>query len=436
MKPSTIAMLVFVLLLAAACAKGPPEPQPEKANAIAEINRLGGKVEIDQTDPSKPAIRIELAGARGPQGGSGPTIGDAVLAQIAGLDGLRFLKLDNCEVTDAGLVHLKGVPQLQELSLKSNQISDAGLVNLKALRRLEKLSLATSRVGDVGLAHLKGLTQLREIYLYATLVTAGAAEEFCDALPEVKMSPRPHRRAFSPVDVAKMTFADPVVERRFRRIDAAARRLAQPGWYVKPYCDLAWSVSPSPYWAQWCRHDYLTRAGWSRRRGDRFPNHNISLFLHANREDPKVIRGLELMASWIPKAGWGANLSYKTRGGTARGGEFFNVCLFHDDYDVRWPAGQGHWAVALANSWYSGQGRYGDLLFDVQVSVHGNPGDWRGDGRTPRDPDVMRLLGSAEGFRRAALAELDQLEALAREQILSRKAIIGVSDYASPTSAL
>ena len=114
------------------------EPKTDEVKAIAEIEKLGGRVTRDEGSPGKPVIDVDLG---------------------------------NSQVTDAGLVHLKGLPQLQSLCLYGTQVTDAGLVHLKGLTRLQSLNLATPQVTDAGLVHLEGLTQLQSLVVGGTQVT-------------------------------------------------------------------------------------------------------------------------------------------------------------------------------------------------------------------------------------------------------------------------
>ena len=148
---------------------------------------------------------------------------------------LRSLNLTQTRITDAGLVNLRGMTELRNLNLLSNRIADAGLRNLRELRQLEKLNLATSEVSDAGLAHIEHLSQLQELNLYATRVTEEGVEKLKQALPNAEVIPRVRTDTYPLAQMAKMTFADSVVEEKFRRIDAVAQHVAQPGWHVRPY---------------------------------------------------------------------------------------------------------------------------------------------------------------------------------------------------------
>jgi len=121
------------------------EPNSEQAKAVAQIEKLGGKVEIDKKNPGDPAISVKLSFCQ---------LSDASLKDLAkclkGLTQLRRLDLSFSRVTDAGLVHVKGLTQLRALSLYRSVVTDAGLVHLKGLTQLQDLDLGETEITDAG----------------------------------------------------------------------------------------------------------------------------------------------------------------------------------------------------------------------------------------------------------------------------------------------
>jgi internalin A len=84
----TFSLLVLGLLLAPVLCWA-AEPNPDQAKAIAWIEKLGGKVTVDEKSPGKPVNSVNLR---------------------------------HTKVSDTELDHLRGLPQLQRLSL-GNMIS-------------------------------------------------------------------------------------------------------------------------------------------------------------------------------------------------------------------------------------------------------------------------------------------------------------------------
>ncbi len=122
MKRLVASMLVLDVLLAVVVCGCTAKVNPEQTKAIAEIERLGGKVTIDKGSPDKSVIEVNLS---------------------------------NTHVTDAGLEHLKALTQLQELNLFSTKVTDAGLEHLKGLTQLTMLVLFTPKVTDAGVRTLR-----------------------------------------------------------------------------------------------------------------------------------------------------------------------------------------------------------------------------------------------------------------------------------------
>ncbi len=353
-------------------------------------------------------------------------IDDAGLANVKDLTQLESLVLSSNRFTDVGLEHLQGLTNLRNLQLGSNRIAGDGLIHLKQLRKLQTLSVSSTEVNDVGLAHHEHLTRLAKLNIYATSVTEQAVAKLRQALPTVATSPRIWEDTYPRVNVKEIQFENAGVERKFRSFDSAANRVARMDWDIRPYRNVAFS-SESRYLALWCKYKFVSDPGWGRRRGlKRRANHSISLMAYGNRETPSRVRGIELMASWIPQKGWGAHIKYRTYGGNA--GEHFNMFLFHDEHDLSWPTGRGHWALELGNSYFTTSLRSGNLRYRVQVSVHGDPRTWVKKTDTPRDSDVAKFLKSKDAFHTEALAEIDKLEQLIGDQIASGEAIIGVMD--------
>ena len=114
-----------------------------KPGALAEIDKLGGKVTIDKKSPDKAVISVDL-------------------------------KLS--DVTDTGLENLKEFTKLQSLNLTGTKVSDAGLEHLKGLTQLQSLYLRETKVTDV--ERLKGLSQLQELNLWGTQVNDARLESW------------------------------------------------------------------------------------------------------------------------------------------------------------------------------------------------------------------------------------------------------------------
>ncbi|MHC4526296.1 MAG: HEAT repeat domain-containing protein [Planctomycetota bacterium] len=96
---------------------------------------------------------------------------DNGLAHLAGLTGLRLLRLDGASIHGDGLRHLTKLKRLESLGLGYTEISDEALKYVSQIGSLVYLSLATTPVTDKGLAHLGKLSALQTITLEHTSIT-------------------------------------------------------------------------------------------------------------------------------------------------------------------------------------------------------------------------------------------------------------------------
>jgi beta-lactamase regulating signal transducer with metallopeptidase domain/Leucine-rich repeat (LRR) protein len=153
-----------------------PKDGTEQAKATAEIEKLGGKVIVDEKNPAKPVIGVDLTGTK---------VTDAGLEHLKGLPKLQSLKLYRTKVTDEGLKHLKGLTNLQSLALEETGVTDEGLEHLQGLPKLQSLKLYRTKVTDEGLKHLKGLTNLQSLALEESGVTDEGLEHL-QGLPKLQ----------------------------------------------------------------------------------------------------------------------------------------------------------------------------------------------------------------------------------------------------------
>lgn len=132
------------------------EPNAENKKAVAAIEKLGGKVTIDEKDPEAPIIRVDLNSTQ---------TTDADLELLQGLTRLQYLDLGKTKITDAGLAHLKGLTDLISLNLGFNEkITDAGLEHLKGLTKLHSLFVQFTKVTKVGANDLKKTLPTLDIF--------------------------------------------------------------------------------------------------------------------------------------------------------------------------------------------------------------------------------------------------------------------------------
>ncbi len=204
MRAGRFLWLALALLVVPRPVWGTEDRPPDQAAALAEVERLKGKVETDAKAPGKPVVKVSLANTKAddkvlalvakawPQLQclelEGTNITDAGLDHLERLARLKKLSLINTVITDKGLAHLKGLTHLETLDLSATKITDQGLANLKGLANLRELNLGLTKITDAGLDHLKGLTQLRKLDLFLTKVTADRVRELQKDMPRAKIT--------------------------------------------------------------------------------------------------------------------------------------------------------------------------------------------------------------------------------------------------------
>lgn len=178
-----------------------------KDGVIAEVERLGGKVDLDETLPNKPIVKIDLHSTQVTDADLAfldqarkdlrelryldlrlTHIGDAGAANLKNLTSLQTLNLFRTQVGDKGLAYVKNLKQLQTLLIGGTKVTDAGLASLKRLTELKKLSLFQTQVTDAGIPHLKILSKLESLLISGTKITEEGTRELQRALPHLRFS--------------------------------------------------------------------------------------------------------------------------------------------------------------------------------------------------------------------------------------------------------
>jgi hypothetical protein len=162
----------------AACAQSKDPKEPE---AIAEIRKLGGKVELDEERPSHPAIKVDLRRTK---------VTDKDLERLEHLRHLQILYLNQTGIGDECLVHLTGLTDLHTLSIHGTKVTDKGMAAVKEMPRLKVLIICGDAITDKGLEQLETMTNLQEVYIYATTVTAEGANRLRKCLPKCHVEGR------------------------------------------------------------------------------------------------------------------------------------------------------------------------------------------------------------------------------------------------------
>ena len=142
MKRVIVPVLLLGLLAVFAKWSIAADSDADEAKAIAAVEKLGGKVLLDDESPNKPVIAIDLGKTK---------IADADLDLVKAFSQLETLNLDHTEIGDFGLERVKELTRLQVLGLWETKVTDAGLAHLEGLTKsfssLRRASLRTSSLG-------------------------------------------------------------------------------------------------------------------------------------------------------------------------------------------------------------------------------------------------------------------------------------------------
>jgi hypothetical protein len=108
--------------------------------AVAFIQKLGGKIERDEKAAGKPVVEVNLAET---------AVTDVGLKELAPLKNLHYLNVAVTQVSNAGLKELAPLTNLKELTLSYTRIDDAGFKELAPFTNLEELILAKTPVNGL-----------------------------------------------------------------------------------------------------------------------------------------------------------------------------------------------------------------------------------------------------------------------------------------------
>ncbi len=135
-----------------------PDTPARQQQAFDRIQSFHGKFEVDEQQPGKPVVRVDL----------------------------RYYEVSDDELANFAQV-LKAFPRLATLEFKSPKITDAGLVPLFKLSQLKNLTLENTALTDAGLAQLQVFTQLEKLNLKGTKVTDAGVTAIQQQLPQLKV---------------------------------------------------------------------------------------------------------------------------------------------------------------------------------------------------------------------------------------------------------
>jgi hypothetical protein len=93
-----------------------------------------------------------------------PSVTDAGIASLAGLENLRYLNLTNTSVTGTGFKDRADMVSLEQLKLKECPVTDESLAAIPRFPKLTLLHLGGTKVSDTGLMGLVGWHSLQQVF--------------------------------------------------------------------------------------------------------------------------------------------------------------------------------------------------------------------------------------------------------------------------------
>lgn len=207
------------------------------------------------------------------------------------------------------------------------------------------------------------------------------------------------------LDPQAVTFADPAVTEAFRKLDAAARKLARPDWVVRNAGTYS-SEDPNDQWGN--AGDYV---GWWSLRPvpdgaydpSPRPKHQIKLQVSARNG---AAGSFSLLADRDPEHGWGAWVWMSRTTGPLGPVDGFVFTVHHPEHLPRPDPGQNR--VRFGGGSQEVCVRRSDDRHEYTLEASSRRPGGEAE-RRPAGEGLRTYWASAESFRDAALADLDRL---------------------------
>ena len=178
----------------------------QQKRAVAEIERLGGRVAYDYPYERRRLRNSNiLAEVRmsAPSNWIARTCGPDFVHSIVEIRGFketytpnhtsRFANFDIhrenvpfSDDTDEALKCIRGI-KVDVLDLNRTSVSTSGIAELRYVRRFDTLSLWGTSITDDALDHLRSIPGLSRVHLYETAVTENAMRELQTAMPDLEI---------------------------------------------------------------------------------------------------------------------------------------------------------------------------------------------------------------------------------------------------------
>ena len=214
-------------------------------------------------------------------------------------------------------------------------------------------------------------------------------------------------------DLARLTFADPLIERRFSWFNKFAESVAKSGWHHRPYETFPNRTSPTVYFAEWA-----TFANDDGRNPVNYHGpqecHSLGSIARFDPQNRTRITGIGFWCRWKPTdKGWSARIEYCTSNerpvlkGRAR--ERFSLHFLHypmlDDPDL---LRNDIMIDREGNADYQTHFTVDKLVYDIKVTTWDHAQNAWLEEKQP-DAEIRRFMATAESFRDYCLGVFERL---------------------------
>jgi hypothetical protein len=148
--------------------------------SVTSVNLNGASMQADRLESLRNLKRLKYLGLDNAE------ITESVMKSIAQMHELDYLSLQMCDVTDEQLALLRNSVSLTSLYLTFDKITDDGLESLSDLKRLESLQLQGDPIEGPGLKHLVPLSQLNDLTVLGKAATSAEGIEHLSKMPQLQ----------------------------------------------------------------------------------------------------------------------------------------------------------------------------------------------------------------------------------------------------------